>query len=208
LSGLERRLLIANLLAFQNLIICGPPGVGKCRLVNALALAMTDGQRSQICTIQGHPWWAAQTGAVAHYVDLQTGFSVWRLTEFVTSALEKLKPSLLPQNDGEDGRYIVCVERMSPVEVNLYFEQFLLWLCQTQQNRNSAQRLRIIGTYDSTTCPDLGDDILRLAALVHIGGMPQQFCARQDVPRPGNQVFTHSPPDRPKNPHVLKVHFR
>ena len=175
LSGLERRRLIANLLAYKNLIICGPPGVGKCRLANALALAVTDGQRSQICTIQGHPWWAAQTGDVAHYVELQTKFSMWRLTEFATSFVGRLQPSLLSQNNGEDSRYVVCVERMSPVEVHLYFEQFLLWLCQTKHNSNSAQMSRIIGTYDSTMLPNLGDDILRLAALVYIGGTSQHI---------------------------------
>jgi len=87
LTARERRRLIAALLVRRHLILSGPAGIGKCRLAYALALSFTQGRQSRVCLLQGHPWWAARTGDLGRFVELQTDFSVWRLAYFVESAL-------------------------------------------------------------------------------------------------------------------------
>jgi len=175
LTAPERRRLIAALLARPHLILSGPAGIGKRRLAHALALSMTQGRQSQVRTIQGHPWWAAQTGNIAHYVNLQTEFNTWRLADFLKFALHNRQPLSLRQAERDDaGDYVVCVERMSPVEIDLYFSKFLRWLLWMRQDAHRTVPLRLIGTYDSSIPPGLDHRILRVAALVHLGSAPQR----------------------------------
>jgi MoxR-like ATPase len=87
-TPLEQRRLISALLTRRHLIVSGRVGIGKGRLIRTLARAVTQGRRGHIQEIQGHPWWAARTGDVARFVDLQTEFSVWRLLTFAASALD------------------------------------------------------------------------------------------------------------------------
>lgn len=161
ITALAQRRLIAALLSHRHLIVSGPAGIGKERLIQALARAVTQGRRRNIQEIQGHPWWAAGTGDVARYVDLQTEFSLWRLLEFVESALDvsSRKP---PQE------YVACIQRMSPVEVSLYFEKFLGWLAGLTRGRRAPLSLRLFGTYDSQDRPLLGDRERSQFGLVHL----------------------------------------
>lgn len=174
LTAPERRRLIAALLARPHLILSGPAGIGKRRLVHALALSMTQGRQSQVRTIQGHPWWATETGDIGYYVNLQTEFSVWRLDDFMESILHRMPISSGIHGDRESSTYVVCVERMSPVEIDLYFSKFLRWLLWMGLDAHRTVPLRLIGTYDSSMPPGLDHRILRVAALVHLGSTPQR----------------------------------
>ncbi|MBW7886632.1 MAG: hypothetical protein H3C34_29190 [Caldilineaceae bacterium] len=157
LTPLEQRRLIAALLSHRHLIVSGPAGIGKERLIQALAQAVTQGRQEYVQEIQGHPWWAARTGDVARFVDLQTEFSVWRLLTFAESAL-----------DGKDAHpiqeHVACIQRMSPVEVSIYFEKFLGWLTA----RVSNQPLRLFGTYDSNVQPLVANQACPQFSLVHL----------------------------------------
>jgi len=174
LTAPERRRLIAALLTRPHLILSGPAGIGKRRLAHALALCMAQGRQSQVRTIQGHPWWATETGDTGYYVSLQTEFSVWRLDDFVESILYRTPLSAGIHGDRESSTYVVCVERMSPVEIDLYFSKFLQWLLWMGLDANGTVPLRLIGTYDSSIPPGLDHRILRVAALVHLGSAPQR----------------------------------
>lgn len=164
LTDLERGRLLAALLTRPHLILSGPVGSGKCRLASALALAICQGRQHQVRLIQGHPWWAARTGQVARYVGMQSNLSAWRLADFIVSVLHR------PQLAAGGGVYVAYVERMSPVEIELYFGRLALSLRQTSTNDGKPVPLRLIGTYDSQCKPDLAARILRTTALVHVGG--------------------------------------
>lgn len=172
LTNLERQRLVAALLSRQHLILSGPAGLGKRRLASALALSIADGQQSHVCLIQGHPWWAARTGDIARFVNLQTEFSVWRLIYFIESALHGQQPPARIRAGGNAADYVAFVERMSPVEIDFYFGVFPQGLLRGAPDQASAVSLRLIGTYDSSRPPDLDHRILRLAALVHLSGTP------------------------------------
>ncbi len=168
LTDLERRRLIAAMLARRHLILSGHSGIGKRRLAHALALSIAGGREDYVCVIQGHPWWAAQTGNIARYVGLQTKFSTWRLADFIGFARHsaQLSPQVRAVRDSDD--HVICVERMSPIEIDFYFGGLSQWLLKDTPGQAVFVSLRLIGTYDSDTPPDLDDRILRVAALVHL----------------------------------------
>ncbi len=170
-TGLERQQLIEALLARQHLILSGPANTGKRRLARTLAFSMAQGQQSQVRLIQGHPWWATGTGDLAYYVNLQMEYSVWRLQDFVESIDD---PQLAPQMQAEkdEGSYVACIERMSPVEIDFYFGTFSQQLLDQVQGKTRFLPLRLVGTYDSSRPPDPDDRILRVAAVVHLRGTP------------------------------------
>jgi len=170
LTDLERRRLIASLLSRWHLILSGPSGIGKSQLAYALALSIARGQRRRVCLLQGHPWWAASTGNIGHFVKLQTEFSVWRLAYFAESALHSQQPSSQVQTESDTGDYVACVVRMSPVEIELYFRVVSQWWLQSAWGNARPAPIRLIGAYDSSTPPDLDDQILRATALVHLSG--------------------------------------
>lgn len=199
ITELQRRRLIAALLSRRHLILSGPPGIGKGRLVRTLVLSGVDGEWDRVCWLQGHPWWAANTASVGRFVELQTDFSLWRLAHFTHSALNGERASLrhdtcacaalrrkcgcgsgLVKVGSRDGRdagpaygvcaFVACVERVSPVEIELYFPVVAEWLLKNGRGASRLVPLRLVGTFDGSTPPDLDDRILRVTGLVHLSG--------------------------------------
>jgi hypothetical protein len=204
LADLARRRLIAGLLSRPHLILSGTPAIGKGQLARALALAGVDGKRDRICRLQGHPWWAAETADVGRFVELQTDFSLWRLAQFADSALNGgseiwsslAHPSRFPGralkgaeegNEGGTGicSHVVCVERMSPVEIELYFGIVAKWLTQKAAGETGPLSIRLVGTYDSRMPPVLDEPTSRLVALVHLGAAGERGARRL---RPGQAL--------------------
>jgi hypothetical protein len=189
-TDLERRQLIATLLSRPHLILSGPPGVGKGQLVRTLALVGVEGERDRVCWLRGHPWWAANTASVGRFVELQTDLSLSRLAHFANSARDAEESSLRYGGTGSfkaanrNGReagpmhgvcaFVACVERVSPVEIELYFRVVAEWLVTNGKGAKGASSfvpLRLVGTYDGTTPPNLDDRILRVTGLVHLSGI-------------------------------------
>ena len=167
LAGTERQRLIAALLARRHIILSGPAGIGKRRLARALALAVADNHLRQVITIQGHPWWAAKTGDVARFVEMQTQFSILRFGYFLEDILrDKTPPPSTRKREGSR-HFAVCIMRMSPLEIEFYFRQILRWLRIRRHNEESTIPLHLIGTYDGESPPLLDDSIRRIAAVVH-----------------------------------------
>lgn len=169
MTTVERRQLIAALRSRQHLILSGPADIGKRQLAKALAFSMAERQRKRVRLIQGHPWWATGTGDVAHFVNLQMEFSVWRLIDFMESAGNGTRLSSQIQTDRKGGDYVACIERMSPVEIDFYFGVFSQWLRRNRPDKDAALTLRLIGTFDSRKPPNLDRRILCEAAVVHLG---------------------------------------
>jgi hypothetical protein len=186
MTELERRRLIAALLSRQNLILSGPVGIGKGRLARALSLSCVNGEQARVCFLQGHPWWAANTANVSRFVELQTDHSLWRLAHFAYSAVNGEGASSrnveaeLPEAAGRNGRddrpadrvcaYVACVERISPFEIELYFRVVAEWLLRNGTGESKLAPLRLLGTFDSPTPPDLDDRILHITGFVHLSG--------------------------------------
>lgn len=204
LADLARRRLIAGLLSRPHLILSGAPAIGKRRLARALALAGVNGHRDRICRLQGHPWWAAETADVGRFVELQTDFSLWRLAQFADSALNGgsdiwsclVHPSRSPGGalkgaggSNEEGTgicsHVVCVERMSPTEIELYFGIVAKWLVRNGAGETGPLAIRLVGTYDSRVPPVLDKPTSRLVALVHLGAAGERSARRQ---RPGRSL--------------------
>ena len=66
------------------------------------------------------------------------------------------------------GGYVVCIERMSLAEIDLYFSTLPYKLAAAGQGTRRYFPVRFIGTYDSGTRPTLDAPTLRVAALVHV----------------------------------------
>jgi hypothetical protein len=184
LDDVARRRLIAALLSRPHLILSGPPGIGKEQLIRALALAGVDGQRDRICRLQGHPWWATDTADIGRFVELQTDFSLWRLAYFAHSVVDGPAKATQGTETGPGRRashnrkkvqsaasvcaYIACIERISPVEIELYFRVVAQWLVRNSKGASRSVPLRLLGTFDGTGSPDLDDQVLQATALVHL----------------------------------------
>ena len=198
LTALERRRLIAALLARQHLILSGPACIGKRRLAYELALSIVDGQQYRVCLLQGHPWWAARTSDVGYFVNLQSRFSMWQMAHFTTSVLngtrafsressKKIPPelNLTAQAEGDTDSYVVCVECMSPAEIDLYFRVILPSFSESVPSTTASAPVRLIGTYDSLTPLDLDEHVMQVAALVHLG---RAHCGNVKEPHNGSQA--------------------
>lgn len=168
LTGKERRKLVTALISRQHLVLTGPPGIGKCLLASELALSLTQKQSNYFRLIQGHPWWATQTGDVSRYVSLQMEFSILRLLDFVEVAQEAQELSIRTETS-QGPVYVACIERMSPVELDFYFGVFARWLSKRVQNKAQRAPLQLTGTYDSQQPPVLDQRILAQTAVVHLG---------------------------------------
>jgi hypothetical protein len=168
MTDLVRRRLIAALLSRRHLILSGQSGIGKRQLAQTLALSIAGGRQDNVRLVQGHPWWAADTGDVARYIGLQTEFNMWRLADFLGFALNGRQPFSRSRVESDVGEYVVCMERMSLVEIDSYFGVLAQWLLEGALDQTGPASLRLIGTYDSDTPPDLDGRIRRVAALVHL----------------------------------------
>lgn len=168
LTDEERRQLIAGLLARQHLILSGPPGGRKCELARALAFLLVDERRDRVCTLVGHPWWAGNTDDVAYYANMQMAYSEWRLVYFLAAVLADEQRTPGVRSVDSVGGYVVCIERMSPAEIGLYFGTLPYKLAAARQGTRRDIPVRFIGTYDSDTPPALDAWTLRVAASVHV----------------------------------------
>lgn len=168
LTQTERARLSTTLLSRQHLILAGPAGTGKRVLARELALSLVQGQSNHFRLIQGHPWWATQTGDLARFVSLQMEFSILRLLDFVEAAYDAPELSF-PRQSLQGPVHVACIEGMSPVELDFYFGVFVRWLSKRLQKKAEITPLRLIGTYDSQQPPVLDQRILAQAAVVHLG---------------------------------------
>jgi len=160
--------LIAGLLARRHLILSDPTATGKCELARTLAMSLADGREDHVCSVLGHPWWAGGTGDVAYYANMQIAYSEWRLVYFLADMLAGKQET--PGNRPVDraGSYVVCIERMSPAEIELYFGLLPYRLAAARQGMPGDVPVRLIGTYDSATLPILDARTLHVASLVHV----------------------------------------
>jgi len=164
----ERRQLIAGLLARQHLILSGPQGSRKCELAQALAFSLVAERRERVCTLVGHPWWAGNTDDMAYYANMQMAFSEWRLVYFLAAAQDDEERMPRVRSEDSVGGYAVCIERMSPAEIDLYFGTLAYKLAAAGQGMRRYLPVRFIGTYDSDMPPTLDVRTLSVAALVHV----------------------------------------
>jgi hypothetical protein len=79
------------------------------------------------------------------------------------------------------------VERVSPIEIELYFRVVAEWLLRNGRAASRFVPIRLVGTFDGSTPPDLDDRILRMAAIVHVLGV-------QDVAAANSWPVTHTVP--------------
>lgn len=164
---------MAALLSRRHLILSGPTGIGKCRLAQALAGAMTDNRQDRLRVLQGHPWWAADTDDVVRFVNAQTEYTLWRLADFLEDIARNRSPE---QAARTAGTYVICIKRMGPAELEFYFGELAHALRTHNRDASATVALRLIGTYDSETAPDLSDRALRerIVGIVHLGGTAQE----------------------------------
>jgi hypothetical protein len=163
-----RRQLVGGLLARQHLILSGSLASRKCELARALALFLADGREDHVCFLCGHPWWACGTGDVAYYANMQMAYSEWRLVYFLATVLADGQGTRGVRVVDGVGGYVVCIERMSPAEIDLYFSTLPYSLTSAVQGMRRRIPVRFIGTYDSDTRPELDARTLNAAALVHM----------------------------------------
>ncbi len=166
LTNAERRQLIAALLSRQHIILSGPPNIGKRKLARELALAVTNNQEQRILTVQGHPWWAARTGNVARFVEIQSQFSIARISYFLDDILRDKDKT--PEKGADiASHFAACIESMSPVEINFYFKNTAQWLNYQKLTQKIVIPLHLIGTYDTLAGPTPDETVLQYAAIIH-----------------------------------------
>jgi len=168
LSDAERCQLIGGLLARQHLILSGSPGSRHCELAQALAMLLAEGREDHVCSVSGHPWWASGTGDVAYYANMQMAFSEWRMVYFLADVLADGQETPGNRSVNRTGSYVVCIERMSPAEIELYFGLLPYRLAAARQGMPGDVPVRLVGTCDNDTAPTLDARTLRVAALVHM----------------------------------------
>jgi hypothetical protein len=84
------------------------------------------------------------------------------------SVLDRKETWSEPRTEEDPGEYVVCVERMSQIEIDFYFDGLSQWLLRGLPGQASSVPIRLIGTYDSNITPTLNLRILRTTALVHL----------------------------------------
>ena len=195
LTAPERRRLIAALLSRRHLILSGLSDIGKRKFAHELALSITNGQKDRVCLLQGHPWWATGTDNVGYFVDLQTRFSTWQLAYFADFLLTKRAPTTQQVSGSDQGSqthdntdgYVVCVERLSRLEIEFYYGAFAAWLLKSAPVKTRPAPIRLIGTYDSDMPPDQDDFTLGLTAVIHLSGVQRRGVTSLIAPiRKGN----------------------
>lgn len=167
LAETGRQQLISALRNRRHLILCGR-GIDNSLFARKLSLSMASDRSDHVCLLKGHPWWAARSGDVSRFVELQTEYSLWRLYEFVESINSERQPWQSLCGEVQESPYVVCVDGMSPVEIDLYFGGVVQWLYRQELRGATPNSLRFVGTFESDLPPVLDATIGRVTALVHL----------------------------------------
>lgn len=167
LTDRERRQLIAALLARRHLLLTGPADIGKRLLARSLASAVTSGEPDRVRVVSGHPWWAAQTGDVTRFVNVQTTYNLWRLADFVSDVATSVAQAIQIPTPVEKV-FVAVVERMSRAETDAYFGPFTKKETPSSTLGQAAGQLRIFGTFDADESPYLPGNIERAVAAIHL----------------------------------------
>lgn len=148
-APVERRQLIAALLARHHLLLIGPAGAGKRAFARALANILAAGQPDRVRVLRGHPWWAAHTGDVNQFVFAQENYNIWRLTDFVSNAIQSTKNTM---RDGAPAHvpFVLVIEKMSRAETDIYFRLFDSKWSSPFVQQGSEPLIRLIGVLDTS----------------------------------------------------------
>jgi len=95
-------------------ILTGPMSRGKVALVESLMRVLTGGDPIQCQKMDGHAWWAGESGNVGFCTDAQTRFNTTKILCLVEEALQ-------PENARRV--FMACLTRISPAELNGFFSE-------------------------------------------------------------------------------------
>ncbi len=146
--------LYVALKASPLVVISGPPGSGKARLVERFALALFGAQSDQFVTI-GSGSWAHQSGERSYYQNVHERFGSLHL-------LEMLQEAAAPENAGKV--FLLFLKGPTPEDLDHYFGDLL------HVAPGGALRLALPGL------PDAGQPVLPrnvfVMATIHVPQVP------------------------------------
>lgn len=152
------------------LILTGEKQTGKIEMVKRLGRVLTDIPARQCHFFVAHARWAAQSQNVARFVEMQARFNRSNLLAVIEEALQ-------PENVNR--LFIVCLSRISPVELHDYFPVagFQFWPDQMRRTDDPTvapipypPNFRLVGTMDVARFTWWEADLLRRTTVVQWPG--------------------------------------
>lgn len=119
-------------------LLVGPSGGFKSKIVECFAEILTEGNPLRYQIMQGHPWWATQTGDVVQFATMQACFTDQQLLTIIDEALQ-------PEN--KDAVYLVCLDHISLAELSNIFTN------PSVQSKGLIDRLPTISSQQAIPLP-------------------------------------------------------
>jgi hypothetical protein len=147
-------------------ILSGPMSSGKVALVENLMLILAGGT-IQCQKMEGHAWWAGESGNVGFCTDTQTRFNT---TKILCLAEEALQP------ENANRVFMACLTRISPAELNGFFSKVAFQIQHERLMRLPYAHLTeplpyppnlfLIGTMDTDSFDWSNADLLSVATII------------------------------------------
>jgi hypothetical protein len=163
-------------------ILTGLAHSGKVALVQVLAQALIGDDPLRCQMMQGHAWWAGQTGNVSLFTDLQTRFNDDKFLSMIQEALQ-------PENARRV--FIACLSRISPAELIGFFSELAYQLGHGQVMRLPSvhftepipypTNLFLIGTMDTAKFDWHDADLFARTTIIPWSVIEGTPIARQDL---------------------------
>ncbi len=148
-------------------ILTGPMSSGKVALVESFMQVLTGGDFIQCQQMDGHAWWAGESGNVGFCTDVQTRFNTTKILCLVEEALQ-------PENAHRV--FMACLIRISPAELNGFFSEVAFQIQHERLMRLPYAHLAepvpyppnlfMIGTMDTVLYDWSDADLLSGAAII------------------------------------------